>query len=334
MRREWSGWIKTRQWSEFEKLAKSDPSQSLTDTVAELELGFPEKPDRRALRKILFLLAQAGYEPTEIEELFSDPVPTVPLSVAFMVSPDGVGDTAFTIGRENRGRISWLIVHVTHIDGITRAIEDTTTLDEAQNRLLRLRTLHPAPSLSTEVPVDFALARLAKAVSVTKNLPHVVAYWRAVLPKEFSTQHPAEELPRSAPVLDDLRQVIGNIGPMHYWRLELGSLAPALEEFLRSHAQEAVSEDVNDPEWWNKVLAPDREKLFTPDVMEDHRTRLFDLAYVMHQKGESDFSLVLAIADDLKINGPHSSYAQWMTSKTLVLLFETLERDNAKERST
>ena len=110
MRREWSVWIKTRQWSEFEKLAKVEPSQSLADTIAELELGFPDKPDRRALRKILFLLAQAGYEPREIEETVDDrPKVGAPFSVAFMVSPDGSGDTVFTVGREEKGRVVWLI---------------------------------------------------------------------------------------------------------------------------------------------------------------------------------------------------------------------------------
>src|ERR1019366_6525130 len=100
----WSGWIKTRQWSEFEKLAKVEPSQALTDTVAELELGFPDKPDRRALRKILFLLSQAGYEPRELEEHGGDEANFVePLNVAFIVSPDGAGDTVLTVGREERG---------------------------------------------------------------------------------------------------------------------------------------------------------------------------------------------------------------------------------------
>src|ERR1700723_3120405 len=119
MRREWSGWIRTRQWSEFEKLAKVEPSQALTDTIAELELGFPDKPDRRALRKVLFLLAQAGYEPRDIEEPIVEQARlATPLAAAFMVSPDGTGDTVLTVGREERGRVAWLIAHLTFRDGI------------------------------------------------------------------------------------------------------------------------------------------------------------------------------------------------------------------------
>ncbi len=334
MRREWSGWIKTRQWSEFEKLAKVEPSQDLADTIAELELGFPDKPDRRALRKVLFLLSQAGYEPREIDDGYTDQAHLVaPLTVAFMVSPDSAGDTVLTLGREERGRIAWLIAHVTQREGITRAIEDTTTLDEAQTRLVRLRNMAPTTSISAEVPVEFAYERLAKAVSVTKSLPPVMAYWRALLPAEFSDLHPADDLPRYQQPALDLGAVAAGLKQISVWRLELGSLAPALEEFLRTHAEQATSQNIADPSWWNTVLSADREQLFTEEVVEDHRTRLLDLAYVMHRRNDPQVGEVLALADDLRANGPHSAYAHLMTSRTFLLLFDTLRRQSATERS-
>jgi len=334
MRREWSGWIKTRQWSEFEKLAKVEPSQALADTVAELELGFPDKPDRRALRKILFLLSLSGYEPREIEEHFGQQTHAIaPLAVAFMVSPDGAGDTVVTFGREERGRVAWLIVHLTSREGITRAIEDTTTFDEAQTRLVRLRNMTPTPCVSAEVPVDFALSRISQSVAMTKSMPPVMAYWRAMLPKDPLQIHPALELPRRSEALQDLQKVLTGLKPITFWRLELGSLAPALEEFLKSHADQATSENINDREWWSKVLAGDRDQLFSEDVIEDHRLRLLDLAYILHLRGDSQSDDVIALVDDLEANGAHSTYAVWMTSKTFLLLFETLRRQGATERS-
>jgi len=334
MRREWSGWIKARQWGEFEKLAKADPCQALADTVAELERGFPDKPDRRALRKVLFLLAQAGYEPTEIEDYSVQPVvQTPPIQVTFMISADGAGDAVITYAREEKGRVGWLIAHFTHRDGITRAIEDTMTLDELQVRLIRMRNMAAEPSICSEVPVEFAVSRLAKAVSVTKSMPPVMAYWRATLPKEFSGGHPAEELPRGKPTLEDLRKLISKIRAASPWRLELGSLAPALEEFLEKHGKDVSEENFNDLEWWSKILERNREQLFTSEVIEDHRARLLDVAYLMHLKEEPQFTDVLALADDLRDKGAHSAYAQWITSKTLILLFETLRQEDAKERS-
>jgi hypothetical protein len=334
MRREWSVWIKSRQWNEFEKLAKSDPSQQLVNTVAELERGFPDKPDKRALRKILFLLAQAGYLPAEIDEkpdpTASDPVP---LTVAFMVSPDGAGDAIITYGKEERNRVSWLIAHFTRRDGITRAIEDTMTMDELHVRLMRMRNLSPSPSICAEVPVSFALSRLAEAVSITKSLPPVMAYWRGGLPKEFSVDHPADQLPRLQPSGQDLRKLIVAIKPANIWRLELGAMAPALEEFLEKYAKETTEEQFNSIDWWSNILAPRREELFSSEVIEDHLTRLLDVAYLLHLKADAQVTDVLAVADDLREKGPHSAYAQWIASKTLILLFETLRQDDAKERS-
>ena len=333
MRREWSGWIRSRQWAEFEKLAKTDPSQGLADTIAELVLGFPEKPDRRALKKILFLLSQAGYEPEDIDRTeHRTATPVLPITAAFMVSPDAGGDSVITYGQESRGRVSWLIAHQTYRDGITRAIEDTTTVDESHIRVMRLRKLNPDPGISAEIPVRYALSRLAQAVSVTKSLPPVMAYWRATLPKEFSEDHPANAFPRSSEPYPDLRRVLAKIRPASPWRLELGALSQALEEFLDQHAKTLSPEQSNDIEWWKIVLRPHRELLFTPEVIEDHRIRLLDVAYLMHLKGETEVSDVLAIADDLQKHGPESAYAQWITSKTLLILFDTLSREEAKDR--
>jgi hypothetical protein len=334
MRREWSGWIKTRQWSEFEKLAKVEPSQALVDTIAELALGFPDKPDRRALKKVLFLLSQAGYEPRELDEPFGDQARLVePLTAAFMVSPDGSGDTVFTLGREERGRVAWLIAHLTYREGITRAIEDTTPLDEAQTRLVRLRNMAPTSSISAEVPVKFAFSRLAQAVSITKSLPPVMAYWRALLPKEYPESHPADALPRLPVVNEDLVKLAGGLKSIVLWRLELGLLAPALEDFIKNHAESGTSENFQDLNWWHTVLAQDRVQLFTDDVVADHRLRLLDLAYIMHLRGDADGGAVLALADDLRTNGADSAYAQSITSKTFLLLLETLRRQSATERS-
>ncbi len=331
MRREWSGWIKTRQWSEFEKLAKTEPSQSLADTVAELELGFPDKPDKRALRKILFLLSLSGYEPRQIDEPFNASMLEVPpLLFAFMVSPDGAGDTVLTYGREEHGRVSWLIVHLTYRDGITRAIEDTTTIEEAQTRLLRLRNMTPKPCISSEIPVDFALSSIAQAVPRTRNLPPVMAYWRAKLPKDFSTPHPAQELEAKNLTSDELHTLMTELEPTRSWRLELGALAPALEEMVHSHENQQL--DFNDSEAWHRVLEPHREYLFAPETLADHRRRLLDLAYVMHLKGDSRVGEVMAIAKDLDAYGHNSVYGKTLAARTLILLVETIRRQNAKER--
>lgn len=332
MRREWSGWIKTRQWSQFEALAKTEPCQDLADTIAELELGFPDKPDRRALRKVLFLLSQAGFAPTEIEvEPPGGRRPSSPISVAFMMGPDGAGDTVLTYGREEKGRVGWLTAHLTWREGITRAIEDTTTVDEAQPRLLRLRALSPEPLLSVEVPVDYALERLAQTVARTKSLPPVMAYWRALLPKQFNSRHPAEDLPR-LPGVVDLAAALRDIEPMSQWRLELGAVSPMLTEDFLKQAERSGSKELKEVEWWRAALSAERDRLFTNEVLEDHRNRLLDLAYIMNLRSDIDAGKVLRLADNLVADGAHSAYAEWMATRTFVVLVDLL-KTGAAERS-
>jgi hypothetical protein len=160
-----------------------------------------------------------------------------------------------------------------------------------------------------------------------------MAYWRALIPKEVPSDHPAEGLPRLKETLQDPHKTITGQQMLAYWRLELGSLAPALDNFLKTQAENASSENINDLEWWNNVLAADRELLFPAEAVEDHRMRLLDLAYVMHLKGEPGVGEVLAIADDLGDRKHESAYAKSMTTKTFLLLFETIRRQNAPERS-
>ena len=332
MRREWSGLIRARQWSEFEKLAKSDPSQDLADTIAELELGFPEKPDRRALRKILFLLSQAGYEPREIEspEIIE---PKTPFQVAFMVTPDSSGDTVVSFGREERNRIAWLIAHISNREGITKAIEDTTTIDECSARLRRMRNLSPLPSLCAEIPVPYALSRLAEAVSITKSIPPVMAYWRASLPLNPSVAHPGLLLPLKSTSERELRSLISELGPCSHWRLELGAMAPALEDFIEKYGKSVTQDQLKDSEWWDKVMSHHRDSIFSQSLVEDHVLRLLDVAYLLHLKGDPKSRNAIAIMDDLQKNGPTSVYAKWIAPKSLIILFETLRRNSASGNS-
>lgn len=65
MRWEWSDWVRYRRWEQFELLAKHDPSQQLCDTVSELVKTIGSKADEKALKRVLFLMRNRGYEPNE-----------------------------------------------------------------------------------------------------------------------------------------------------------------------------------------------------------------------------------------------------------------------------
>ena len=332
MRREWSSWIRARQWSEFEKLAKEDPSQGLADTIAELELGFPEKTDKRALRKVLYLLSQSGIEPREIEELANELHAALPpIEAAFMVSSDGLGDSVITYGREEKGRVHWLVTHINFRTGVTRAVEDTTTLDEAHTKLIRLRNMVPTPYVSAEIPVDYALSRLAHAVSITKSLPPIMAYWRASLPKEIIAGHPTDGISRRKLTDEAFVQFMNEDNSTQSWRLEMGSLAPTIVEL----SNDRTEGDENSPivaEKWQAIMETARKQLFTDEVIEDHRMRLLDLAYLYTRKEMGVAETVLAMADNLLELGPDSFYAKQIANRSLMVYLHTLRAANSKSK--
>ncbi len=332
MRREWSSWIKARQWSEFEKLAKEDPSQSLADTIAELELGFPEKTDKRALRKVLYLLSQSGIEPREIEEFAHEvPAPTPPIEVAFMVSSDGLGDSIITYGREEKGRVHWLVAHINARTGVTRAVEDATTLDETHTKLIRLRNMVPTPYVAAEIPLEFAFSRLAEAISITKSLPPVMAYWRSSLPKQILPGHPTDSMPRAKVTEEDFEKFLSEDPSTQSWRLELGSLAPTVMELTDSRVDGEESAPI-DKEKWNAVMDSTRKQLFSEEVIKDHRLRLLDLAYLHALKGATHCNTILALADDLLELGSESFYAKQVSLRSLMMYMHALKAANSKSR--
>jgi hypothetical protein len=327
MRREWSGWIKTRQWNEFERLAKKEPDQLLADTVAELERGFPEKADRRALRKILFLLSQAGYRPRPIEEAEEEEAAPAeaPFEFGFLVSADGRGDAVVSYGVQEGKRVRWIVGHVNGRTGVTDATEEEFSLEDSKTRVKRLLESAPRPFLSSEVPPALALGLMADAVARTKGaLPPAVAYWRARLKNVEMPPHPAETLPRAETDEETRRRVPMMMDATLLWRLELGVAAPLLRELYEAQTDDALSDEEKNART-DEALHTARAHAFTPDVVRDHECRLRDLGYLLHLHGQTEESgILLSALDDLRARGPESDYAVGMMDKTVVLLAETL----------
>lgn len=331
MRREWSGWIKNRQWSEFERLAKTDPNQALADIVAELERGFPEKADRRALRKVLFLLGQAGIKPQPIELPEEEAVEEKPFEFGYLVSADGRGDAVVSYGVQEGKRVRWLVAHLNGKKGVTDAAEEDFNLEDSQLRVKRLMESAPRPFISAAISPALAIGMVADAVAHTKGtLPPVVAYWRSRLREVEMPAHPAEALPRTETDASTRRRVPMMMDATLLWRLELGTAAPLLRELYEAQMDESLSEDEKN-ERTDAALAATRETAFDPETIRDHAHRLRDLAYLLHLNGEEGSGLLLDTLDDLRAKGPQSDYAIGMMDKTVVLLAETLRSQGAQE---
>jgi hypothetical protein len=65
MRWVWRDAIRFRDWKKLEEFAKAEPSGQLADTLYELSIGLDDKEDVRAAKKVLFLLEQQGFTPSQ-----------------------------------------------------------------------------------------------------------------------------------------------------------------------------------------------------------------------------------------------------------------------------
>ena len=230
MRREWTGWIKSRDWAAFETEAKRDPSQSLADTVGELERGFPDKADRRVLRKVLYFLAQAGFEPAEIEEATEESATSAAsFRRAMLVSADVEGCSLVVYAEENRGKVLWIDANIHENDGIVSAAETSTPIADAQAMFDNVqRTIRP-PMVAAEIDPDYALARIARATRrQVRRAPSVVAYWGSLLARAPEHVHPSESMPKPKATAEQRPQWArfprtSGRGPTRPWRRWRGS---------------------------------------------------------------------------------------------------------------
>lgn len=332
MRREWSGIIKNRQWTEFESLAKVEPSQALADTVAELERGLTEKADRRALRKVLYILSQSGYEPQDIAEPDLGPVEQPkPLEFGYMASPDAAGATCFAYGVEKGGRVRCLIATVQPGQGIVDAFDRALGMEEARDFGRKFFSDFGAYSVQSAVPAAYALGRIGDGLRGQKRAaPSAIPYWRAILEATAPAPHPTVGMTPSESSAEERHAVPFMIDAAVSWRLELGSVMPMLEELYKSETSGLVLSEEQKRERRLGIFAKAREDLFTPEVVADHALRLRDLAYILHLKNLPDAGLALSAAVDLEKNAGESDYAKGLLDKTVALLLESWKESSRR----
>jgi len=326
MRREWAATIKNRRWGEFEQLAKTEPDQLLCDTIAELERGFSEKSDRKALKKVLWILGKAGFEPAPFEDQPEPESQSAPPSVAFMISADGRGDVPITFGHWHGDRYRWLTTYINELRGVVRASDESMSADDADRRIRVLRISHAPPFVSAEVDPNMAAWRIRRAL--VKNgpgtLPECIARWRTLLDKAEEVAHPSLSLQGTAMTAKERSEDVLLRESTYGWRIELGAATPILDRMYE--AQQATKEQGEEAQKAALKVAGDEARKFvvTEKVIADHVMRLRDLAWLMHLNGQPEFGQILAAAEELESKGADSEYAKVLVDKTIVVYFEMM----------
>jgi len=327
MRREWTDAIENRRWDELERLAKWEPDQDLCDTIAQLERDAEQKSDRKALRRILWIIEKAGFSPTPQSEDFPRPGSPDQVERAFMMSADAAGDTPITYGYKSGSKYRWLTAYIHETKGIKRASVETLTADEGERRAERLQKLSAPPYLSAEVNPKFAMARIKAALSKNRSgtVPEAIAYWRTVIDKADEFPHPSLSLEASKTTPSERSEDVLLLDSTMSWRIELGAATPILEQMYEAQQTNLEQGEEAQREAVKEAGIAARRLVLTPGIIADHAMRLRDLAYLMHANGDENYGKVLAAAIDLEKQGADSEYAKGLVDKTVVIYVETMK---------
>jgi len=335
MRREWTTWIKERNWGELERVAKKDPSQMLADTVSELVRGFDAKADKRALKRILYFLEQAGFEPQELEEESpaGSMAPVEAYEAAYMMGPepDGAFNIIYVVQKDpSRDKVRVLNAQFNWTGGVIKAQEDEISVQEAKRYFARVST--PSEYFpSAVVPVPFAVSRLAEAVEKTEYVTPVVAYWRSSFKNAPRIPHPAEALPRAEVTPEErMERCVYDIF-LTFGRLEPGGLMTFLDDLTQAVSSEMELSEEEVAERQKRVMDQHRPNLITDKMVEEHRDRVLNLAY-LNYLSDQPFEVYLAVADDLRERGAMSDYAAAMFNRSAMHAIEIIAKTSAPPR--
>lgn len=328
MRREWGPWIKNRKWDEFEKVAKADPSQELANTVSELVLGFPEKADRKALKKVLYLLAQSGYHPEEPEEP-ARPVDSAPAREryrrGYMACADVLGEAVFGFGEELDDRVGWLVTHIHELHGCAGAEQMESSVEGADAQFARIGKSAPKDLLFVEIPVEYAKYRIRRSLEGHAT-PKAVAFWRTRLLDAVEVAHPALDLPRAELDSDGLRRVALAQYQIIAWTIERGQALPGLARISEAIKGVPEGDEEERGKAVGQAIRDATSSVINDALIADHKMRLLDLAYALHLKGSSEAGEVLAVYDDLVELGPSSAYSVALLERTVYMIVDEARR--------
>lgn len=296
--------IRYRRWNELEEYAKRRPDQLLADTVSALAESIGEKPDEKALRKILFLLAQKGITPNSGEIKKPKPQRSSLVGFACLRSPNKHGCVEIMVGVQN-GRKGEVIVFTTQPFYHFCRVDSTYTVPFANLKDLKQNFLRRCDdSIVSVVELDFARGRLGCCIDRHSPRVHegiryeVPAFWKPIFEGVNWNCHPTLEMARPKISRTRALELCNTVPELGSARILLRPNNPMTDEI---HAL-----------GWRTDLTGDRKKaealelfrghpeLFWSEyVTHDLNLRLLDLALHYHLRGDARGVELLAIADDL-----------------------------------
>jgi hypothetical protein len=329
MRLEWGEAIRYRRWDVLETLAKKRPNQQLCDTVYELAQGIEEKQERRILKRILYILSQKGFEPSDYESEQTLRTRERPGRALMNLGFDQFGLTAFIyMGPAVKQVKSCMIAAQDWYGYIFQNFCDgpIENLSFGIKKLLR-----PDQKLEAEVDPAFAFWRCARAHQ-RRNLKDEIHgeampnWWRKIFEKAEPVDHPALALEPARTTPEEREQLWDVIEDLIGWRFHV---MPQLEIWTDIHAIR-----------WDPILSTEernlrlerlldgaRKELLTDWFLESWIEHIHDLAYVLSIKGHPDALRILSLAGEVQQLGTESPFMRQLLRRSAHDVDELVEED-------
>lgn len=324
MRLEWGPIISHKRWDKLEEIAKKKPTQQLCDTVAELAIGLTDREDRRPLKRILYILRQAGFTPNDPEPTSKEKEIKNPNAFGFMAAPQRHGYTEFIYGvldgvkyRHLFALIQerWRFAEVRPGEFPRRSLPE-----------LKKSIVSTCPFPIVEVDPGFCLSRIAKCFTNRKHdgVYYPNGFWKRTFATAPEVKHPSVRLPDAHLDSSGRTTHLAAHPIASQWRL---ALAPSEEVWTDLHAIRWGEAEDKIP-LIARALLNARHELGRDEVITEHATRLRDLAYFESVSGDHDSSKrTLAVALNLESRGPESDYFQQVCRWTATDLAIEVEED-------
>lgn len=329
MRREWTALLRDRDWARLERLAKEDPSQPLADSVAEWVDAVETKADRRALKKVLYLLGSAGYKPTPRDEPESpSAVEESVVELGLMTAPSPDGQTTVYAARQSGPKVRWLVASVAALGPVVDAFGYDTRIGEADAEVVRIRKSYRGDAQPVAVGLPYALWRIKQGLSRTRSVPPSIAYWRSQIEAVDAMPHPADSM--DVPDLDreSAETLLWDDVEAGGWRFEMSPFAKTIEAIGQAlqGAKETGRADVR------RIVSQFLSQVDLREESAEHRERLRDLAMVRKLRGAADYGLWLALEKEVAEKGAESLYVQVTAAKTVLDFYAAVIEAHRRER--
>ena len=331
MRYEWGDLIRYRRWDVFETLAKERPSQQLCDTLHELRQGIDGPADLKAIKKALYLLKVAGFEPSDTEETAGSfpKLPEIP-GVGVMSDADGHGYRVFFSGIFKAGKVhSYLMVAAEKFRHVNLKCN---VWDARIWPVMRKDLLEGMPAtLVREVQPAYVIFRQRRVwdgrmESRTNGKPDALLKQMFTrVPAEFP--HPARRLSPARTSLKERRLLLSD--PIcARWRLFIRP-DDAIWEEIHALRWDSELEPAQKTERVLSCLMRERARLCDDAAIADFEDRFLDAALLL---GTSERAgQFVEAANDLRSRGYRSEVFEEILAHTAAEIEQDIEADELEQ---